>query len=151
MPATSIPTSPLRIGDVARLVGTTTRTIRYYEEIGLLPSGPERVSGQHRLYGPSDVERLREVVRLKDLLGVSLEELARLVEAEDARALLRREWHEQDPTSGRRREILAEALGHIDDQLTLVRRRHAEIEKLSSELEARRRKVKRRMKELDAA
>jgi DNA-binding transcriptional MerR regulator len=148
--STTLPTPPLRIGDVARLAGTTPRTIRYYEEIGLLAAGPERVSGQHRLYSPADVERLREIMRLKDLLGVSLEELARLVEAEDARSLLRREWHEQDPTSSRRREILAEALGHIDEQLALVRGRRAEIEKLASELENRRRTVRRRMKELEA-
>jgi DNA-binding transcriptional MerR regulator len=150
MAAASVPTTPLRIGDVARLVGTTTRTIRYYEERGLLATGPERVSGQHRLYAPADVERLREIMRLKDLLGVSLEELTQLVEAEDARALLRREWHEQDPTTSRRREMLTEALGHIDAQLALVRRRHAEIKTLSSELETRRRRVKRRMKELEA-
>jgi DNA-binding transcriptional MerR regulator len=147
---TTTASTSLRIGDVARLAGTTTRTIRYYEERGLLPTGPGRVSGQHRLYAPADVERLREIMRLKDVLGVSLEELTQLVEAEDARALLRREWHEQEPTGGRRREILTEALGHIDEQLALVRRRHAEIQKLSSELEARRRKVRRRMKELEA-
>ncbi len=49
----SAPTEPsLRIGDVAKLVGTTPRTIRYYEEIGLLPPSPARPSGQHRLYTP---------------------------------------------------------------------------------------------------
>ena len=37
----------LRIGDVARLAGTTPRTIRYYEEIGLLPEAPARPSGRH--------------------------------------------------------------------------------------------------------
>src|SRR5205823_10279010 len=65
----------LRIGDVARLVGTTPRTIRYYEEIGLLPGGGEREAGRHRAYGERDVERLRDTLRLKDLLGLSLDEL----------------------------------------------------------------------------
>ena len=50
---------PLRIGDVARLVGTTPRTIRYYEEIGLLPEAPARPSGRHRTYTHEEVERLR--------------------------------------------------------------------------------------------
>ena len=45
-PAPAKPMSRLRIGDVARLVGTTPRTIRYYEEIGLLPEAPERPSGR---------------------------------------------------------------------------------------------------------
>ena len=79
----------LRIGEVARLVGTTPRTIRYYEEIGLLPSGADREAGRHRLYGEQEVERLRDALRLKDLLGVSLDELKELLEAEEARAGLR--------------------------------------------------------------
>jgi len=71
----------LRIGDVASLVGTTPRTIRYYEEIGLLPAARSRPSGRHRVYTEADVERLREVMRLKDLLGLSLEELRMLLAA----------------------------------------------------------------------
>ncbi len=79
----------LRIGDVARLVGTTPRTIRYYEEIGLLREGTERPSGAHRLYSQGEVERLAEVMRLKELLGLSLEELKTLLAAEEARAEVR--------------------------------------------------------------
>jgi len=141
--------SALRIGEVAKLVGTTPRTIRYYEEIGLLHGGAARPSGQHRLYTQGDVERLREVIRLKELLGVSLEELTELIEAEEARASLRQEWHEQDPEPSRRREILLEGLGHLEEQLLLVRRRRQELESLAGELEARRRKLRRRLRELD--
>ncbi len=137
----------LRIGDVARLADTTPRTIRYYEEIGLLPGGAGRTAGQHRLYSLTDVERLREVMRLKNLLGVSLEELGRLVEAQDARAVLRREWHEGHPVPERRREILNESLGHLDAQLALVRRRREELESLATELETRRQQVRRHLKE----
>jgi len=138
----------LRIGDVAREVGTTTRTIRYYEEIGLLPSAPERERGSHRTYRQSDVERLREVLQLKDLLGVSLEELKTLVEAEDARSALRAEWHEGAPDKRRRQEILDEALGHIERQLSLLRGRRRAIEELEAELVARRRRVQKRVREL---
>ncbi len=45
----------LRIGELAELTGTTPRTIRYYEEIGLLP-GAEREQGKHRLYAERDVD-----------------------------------------------------------------------------------------------
>ncbi len=41
----------LRIGEVAKLTGTTPRTIRYYEEIGLLPEPGDREPGAHRSYG----------------------------------------------------------------------------------------------------
>ena len=94
----------LRIGDVAKLAGTTPRTIRYYEELGLLPQAPARVSGQHRLYTESEVERLREVMRLKDLLGVSLEQLKTLLAAEDARAAVRARQAELATLEGELRE-----------------------------------------------
>jgi DNA-binding transcriptional MerR regulator len=60
----------IRIGEVAERVGVTPRTIRYYEEIGLLPGG-SRVKGAHRLYDDNDVERLTELTRLRDLLNLS--------------------------------------------------------------------------------
>lgn len=138
----------LRIGDVAKLAGTTPRTIRYYEEIGLLPASSARERGAHRTYAEEDVERLADLLRLKDLLGLSLEELKALVEAEDARAALRREWETgvEDPV--RRRQILDESLGHIGRQLDLVRRRRDEISALESELLSKRKRVQSRLREL---
>lgn len=140
---------PLRIGELAQVAGTTTRTIRYYEEIGLLPAADARAPGSHRLYGPGDVGRLTELVRLKDLLGLTLDELGELMAAEDARASLRDEWHEGTPEPGRRREILDEAVALIDRQLTLVRRRRDEIASLEAELHARRASLGDRLEELD--
>jgi DNA-binding transcriptional MerR regulator len=138
----------LRIGEVARRVGTTPRTIRYYEEIGLLPTEDARESGRHRLYGEREVERLRDALRLKEVLGVSLDELKALLEAEEARAALREEWHHGDPGAGRRREMLEESLGHLDRQLALVRRRRDEIAALEGELTAKRRRVADRLRSL---
>jgi len=114
----------LRIGEVAELTGTTPRTIRYYEEIGLLGGAGDREQGKHRVYTGADVERVREIIRLRDLLGLSLEELSTLLEAESARATIRREiQHTDDPAEIRR--MREEALGHIATQLELVRRRAA--------------------------
>jgi MerR family transcriptional regulator, repressor of the yfmOP operon len=138
----------LRIGEVAKRVGTTPRTIRYYEEIGILPSEGGRESGRHRLYGERDVQRLTDALRLKELLGVSLDELRELLEAEDARAALREEWRKSDPGAERRREMLSESLRLLDRQLALVRRRRDEIAALEGELAARRRLVTRRLREL---
>jgi DNA-binding transcriptional MerR regulator len=143
----SAPGTELRIGEVAKLAGTTPRTIRYYEEIGLLPATGGREPGAHRTYAEADVERLTDLLRLKDLLGVSLEELKELVEAEGARAALRREWQGgvEDPV--RRRQILEQSLGHIGHQLELVRRRREEIAKLEAELVARRKRVRSLLRE----
>jgi DNA-binding transcriptional MerR regulator len=141
----------LRIGDVARLLGTTPRTIRYYEEFGLLPEAPARPSGQHRIYTQAEVDRIREVMRLKDLLGVSLEELKTLLTAEEARAEVRAQLRRDDVDPERRRELLAEALGHIDRQLALVRHRASELAKLEDELSETRKRVRRKIRGLDAA
>jgi len=141
----------LRIGDVARMVGTTPRTIRYYAEIGLLPEAAARPSGAHRLYVPADVERLREIMRLRDLLGVSLEELKTLLEAEEARAALRNELSRDDVEPARREMLLHEALGHLERQLQLVRRRADELGRLEAELADKRKRVRRRLRELAAA
>jgi MerR family transcriptional regulator, repressor of the yfmOP operon len=138
----------LRIGEVAELTGTTPRTIRYYEEIGLLPGADDRAQGKHRAYTQADVERMREIIRLRDLLGLSLEELSALLEAESARATIRREiQHTDDPAEIRR--MREEALGHITTQLELVRRRLRELEQLESELVAKRRLVQRRLGEME--
>jgi DNA-binding transcriptional MerR regulator len=139
---------PLRIGEVAEQTGTTPRTIRYYEEIGLLPGPVDRAQGQHRVYTAADVERINEIVRLRDLLGLSLDQLKALLEAESARAELRREYRKtEDPADQHR--ILEQSLGHISTQLELVQRRRRELEKLERELTDKRKLVRRRLKELE--
>jgi DNA-binding transcriptional MerR regulator len=149
-----IPESPaearLKIGDVAKRAGTTPRTIRYYEEIGLLPPSDVREPGAHRTYAQADVVRLIELMRLRTLLGVSLDGLKDLVEAEDNRAALRREWHAgvEDPV--RRREILESLDHHAERQLELVRARRDEIAALEKELLERRARIRRRQRELGA-
>jgi len=145
----AVQAKPLRIGEVADLLGTTPRTIRYYEEIGLLPVADDREQGKHRVYTQADVERVREIMRLRDLLGLTLEEVSALLEADDARAELRREIREtEDPAEIKR--ILEEALGHIANQLELVRHRRRELEQLESELVTKRRSIHKRLGELDA-
>jgi MerR family transcriptional regulator, repressor of the yfmOP operon len=131
----------MRIGEVAEAVGTTSRTIRYYEEIGLLGGSGERASGQHRTYTEQDVERLRDALRLKDLLGLSLDELREVLEAQEARAALRNEWHHGEPGPERRGAMLQESAALLDRQLELVARRREQISELESELTERRERV----------
>jgi DNA-binding transcriptional MerR regulator len=137
-----------RIGEVAELVGTTPRTIRYYEEVGLLPAPPTHEKGRHRTYAESDVARLQELLRLRDLLGVSLEELKTLVEAEEARAVLRERWQHTAGTEDRR-AILEQALGHVTAQLALVRSRRSALAGLESELAAKLERITARLGELE--
>ena len=138
----------LRIGEVAELTGTTPRTIRYYEEIGLLDTAPERAQGKHRVYIQADVDRVREIIRLRDLLGLSLEQLSQLLEAESARAHLRDELQQtEDP--GERKRILEELLTHISNQLELVQGRLSELTDLAAELSEKQQRVTQKIREID--
>jgi DNA-binding transcriptional MerR regulator len=139
----------LRIGDLAKRTGVTPRTIRYYEELGLLPAAAERDAGRHRAYSEGDVERLEQLLRLKDLLGLTLDELRDVIEAEEARSALRAEWRHGTPSAARRRQILEESLAHIGHQLELVRRRREKLDALQAELEETRTRLHARMRELD--
>jgi len=136
----------LRIGEIAERSGVTPRTIRYYEELGLLPRS-ERETGKHRTYTEIDVERVLELKRLRDLLGLSLDELRAMVVAEDVRADVRRRYEETD-SPAERLALLDEALPHIETQIELVRRRRAELQELEDELVERRKRVLRRRREL---
>ena len=140
----------MRIGDVAAAVGTTARTIRYYEEIGLLGGDAGRQSGKHREYTDADVERLREIMRMKELLGVSLDELKMLVDAEEGRAALRSEWEHDDPGPERQAEMADQALKLLDRQLDLVRRRKADVATLEASMLERRALIVSRIEELAA-
>ncbi len=113
-------------------------------------SEPERPSGGHRVYTEAEVERLREVMRLKELLGVTLEELKTLLAAEESRATVRAQLRREDVEPPRRRALLEESLGHIDRQLELVEHRAAELGTLKSELSETRKRVRRKIRELDA-
>jgi DNA-binding transcriptional MerR regulator len=136
----------IRIGEVAERTGVTPRTIRYYEEIGLL-GGSERRKGSHRLYEESDIERVLELTRLRDLLNLSLDELKELIEADEVRATLRRAWDETDSSSERLR-IVEAALPYVEIQLELVRRRRKELQLLEDDLVARRKLLLVRRREL---
>ena len=136
----------LRIGELAERSGVTPRTIRYYEELGLRPRS-EREQGKHRVYTEVDAERISELTRLRDLLGLSLDELRSMIAAEDVRAEIRRRFQESDSRE-EQLALLDEALPHIETQLTLVRRRLSALQELEDELAERRKRVLRRRRDL---
>jgi DNA-binding transcriptional MerR regulator len=73
---------PLRIGELARATGHSAKTLRYYEEVGLLRSQARTPAG-YRTYGADAIERLRLIRNAQDL-GFSLEDARRILDAGDA-------------------------------------------------------------------
>lgn len=97
----------LRIGEVARRSGLTLRTLRHYDDLGLLvPSG--RTGGDYRLYAPDDLRRLLDIQHLKSL-GLSLDEVAAALDdpAFDASAALERHIAVVEERLAAERELLA--------------------------------------------
>ena len=138
-----------RIGEVAAQVGVTTRTIRYYEELGLLAGGDRRSKGAHRYYMEADVARLRELIRLRDLLGLSLEELVALAEAEEMRAVLRDQWR-GNLTDAERRVILDRSSEVVRQQLALIDARREKLDEFARELSERLVLIEERRRELES-
>jgi DNA-binding transcriptional MerR regulator len=136
-----------RIGGLAERAGVTTRTIRYYEELGLLGKG-ERTKGAQRLYTESDVARLQELIRLRDLLGLTLDELVELADAEEARAALRGQWAES-ATDDERARIVDAAISIAERQLELVHARKKRLAQFADELTEKLGSMRERKLELD--
>ena len=138
----------LRIQEVASELGLTTRSIRYYEELGLL-SPAARSDGSYRLYDASDVDRLRFIKGLRDDAGFSLAEISQLLEDEAARVKSREAYtHTGDPTE--RRAIVVDSLGRVDRQSRILRAKIGRLEAMVSAVEARRSRLRARLADLDA-
>src|SRR6476619_1729151 len=109
----------LRIQQVAADVGLTTRSIRYYEELGLLKPAA-RSEGSYRLYDEDDLERLRFIKGLRDDAGFSLAEIGQLLEDEAARERNRARFRTTDAPA-ERRAILDDAVARVDRQIASLR------------------------------
>ena len=104
----------LTVGQLASLTGVRAGTVRYYEREGLLPV-PQRTGGEHRRYGPADVDRLL-FIRGAQRLGLRLAEIRDLLAVRDtgacpcepAEGLLRRHVAEVETEMARLAALRAE-------------------------------------------
>jgi len=130
-----------QIGEVCQRTGLTQRALHYYDEIGLLvPS--ERLTGGQRLYSAADLERIERIKNLKQLLGLSLSEIKRILDADEARArYLAAAQTASDPA--RRRKAVESALRVTEDQLQSVREKVQQLARLQRQLERQVRDLRR--------
>jgi DNA-binding transcriptional MerR regulator len=135
-----------RIQEVSEEVGLTPRSIRYYEERGLLEPAA-RSEGAYRLYDTGDIERLRFIKGLRDDAGFSLADIGQLLEDETARARIGARYREtEDPAE--RRTLLEEAIGRIDRQVETLHRKIARLEAMIDDARARRTHLRKHLAEL---
>jgi DNA-binding transcriptional MerR regulator len=145
------PTAPprlLKIQEVAAELGLTTRSIRYYEEVGLLKPAA-RSDGAYRLYDADDVERLWFIKGLRDDAGFSLAEIGAMLEDEAARAR-NRERFRASADRTERRAILADATARIDRQIASLRAKAERLQAMIDAAEERRAHLDAHIAELEA-
>jgi DNA-binding transcriptional MerR regulator len=137
-----------RIEQVAARTGLTKRTLRYYEEIGLL-APPTRTEGGYRLYSEGDIQHLQRIKRLRDLLGFSLAEIREIAQAEEQREQVKAAYAaETDPRT--RIAWLERAQELTRQQLVLVEEKLAGLQEMQANLTARLEAQERRHDELVA-
>ncbi len=150
-PATASRPTMFRIGEVAKLTGLTTRTLRYWEELGLVRPSAHGSSGD-RHYSAADVTRVTRVRDLQKLLGFSLSEVRVVLDTEEVDVLdrVRSELHSGDPSPTRQRELLEEAVAANDQLLARLDDTLARIEAFRSERLASAGRLRARLNTLDA-
>jgi MerR family transcriptional regulator, repressor of the yfmOP operon len=138
----------MRIGEAAARAAVSPRTLRYYEELGLLsPSG--RSPGGDRRYSEADVERLLRIRELKDLMGFDLDQIRAVIGAEARLGELRAQYL-SGVDAARRRELLLEAI-EINDRLrTDVKDKLARTQEFLAGLDAKAARYREVLAELKA-
>ncbi len=138
----------LQIGEVAEQLGLTPRTLRYYEEIGLLDP-PSRMEGGFRLYSDTDIDRLENIVQLKRLLGFSLREIKQVVEAMESLKLLRQE-SKQASDLETKRDSLRKGLDILEQQVDVLDGRMRQVAELRDQFNQRSLRVRERLEQIEA-
>src|SRR5579871_4640382 len=117
------------------MLGTTTRTLRYYEELGLV--SPSRLSASsQRKYGDAEIARLVQIRELQTLVGLELEEIAEHLQAFDRLDGLRAEYLGGAPPE-RRSQILDEGMAILERLRAKVSERQERLAGFAAQLDAR--------------
>jgi MerR family transcriptional regulator, repressor of the yfmOP operon len=123
------------IEQVATRTGLTKRTLRYYEEVGLLPP-TGRTEGNYRRYNENDVQRLERIKELRDLLGFSLSDIRDLLLVEEERGQIRMAYRQEIEATAKIAQLdRADEL--IREQLHLIEQRLLGLEQMRASLLSR--------------
>ena len=137
----------LQIGEVAERTSVTQRTLRFYEEKGLLRP-PTRMDGGFRLYSEDDVKRVEHIRQLQNLLGVTLAEIKEMVDAEEVLRELKAQYRPEADVSEKRRQLL-KAIDVVTRQHGIVSQKAEQMSEMKGQLEERLRTFDRWMTELE--
>lgn len=130
----------VRIGEAAEQVGVSCRTLRYYEELGLLAPSQHSAGGARR-YTPDDLARLVRIRELQELLGFDLGEIGAILRGEDQLADIRSQYR-GEPAPGRRLAMIEEAAAINDGLRSVVRAKQERLAEMMDHLEEKARRYR---------
>lgn len=122
-----------KIDDVAKESGLTKRTIRYYEELGLL-FPPERSEGGMRLYTRKHIERLSQIINARDVLGFSLMEIQDFVAIREKMDEQKQVYWKTEGTEEKLAQ-LREMKEMVDQQMAMVDQKLNKMAEFRKEIE----------------
>jgi len=137
----------LQIGEVAERTGVTQRTLRFYEEKGLLRP-PGRMDGGFRLYSEDDVKRVEQIRRLQDLLGITLADIKEMVDAAEVLRELKAQYRPESGVEEKKRQLL-KAIEVVEAQYAIVKQKTQQMAEMKAQLEERLKTFSRWMAELE--
>jgi MerR family transcriptional regulator, repressor of the yfmOP operon len=120
------------IEQVSARTGLTKRTLRYYEEVGLLPP-TGRTEGNYRRYNEDDIQRLERIKKLRDLLGFSLADIRELLNADDERGQIQVAYQNETEIAAKIAQ-LDRAVELIRSQLYLIEQKMEGLEQMRAGL-----------------
>src|SRR5215203_5339716 len=137
----------MQIGEIAERTGLTQRTLRFYEERGLLQPAT-RLDGGFRLYTQDDLRRIERIASFRNVLKLSIPETKRMIEAEEAISEIGQQARQESDVEAKRQQLL-QAVELLEREEHLLNEKIEQLQVLGSEWRAKLERYRQRLDQLD--
>jgi MerR family transcriptional regulator, repressor of the yfmOP operon len=138
----------MQIGEIAERTGLTQRTLRFYEERGLLQPAT-RLDGGFRLYTEDDLRRVERIARFRNILKLSIPETKRMIEAEEAITEIGQQARQESDIEAKRQQLL-QAVELLEREERLLNEKVEQLQVLGAEWRAKLGRYRQRLEQLEA-
>lgn len=138
----------MQIGELAERTGLTQRTLRFYEERGLLQPAT-RLEGGFRLYTQDDLRRVERIARFRNVLKLSIPETKRMIEAEEAIEEISQQAKQESDVTAKRQQLL-QAVELLEVEERMLNEKVEQLQILGAEWRAKLERYRQRLTQLAA-
>ena len=137
----------MQIGEIAERTGLTQRTLRFYEERGLLQPAT-RLEGGFRLYTEDDLRRVERIARFRNVLKLSIPETKRMIDAEEAITEIGQQARQESDIEAKRQQLL-QAVELLEREEQLLNEKVEQLQVLGAEWRAKLDRYRQRLEQLE--